>query len=172
VFAVMRMLGVTVWYNHFRQRETVEDWSNISFVIESDVIEHNAFTVVEANVDTPVLPLDGASIHFERHTIRLSDMDWLNVCPVAPILLDCRWVVVVWRRPTDGPSYLWDIDVDDLFSLRIVDRTKVQRKCVLGVIDMGPVVHQRLLQTDIAPKALIVANRPSYTKIRNTSSAS
>jgi hypothetical protein len=55
--------------------------------------------------------------------------------------------------------------VDDLLCIGIVDRAEIQRVGVLAVIDMWTIVHERLLQTGIAPKTFVVPNGPSFTDI-------
>lgn len=65
VLALMRVLGVAVWHDHFGQRQTVEDWTDIALVVEGDVVQHDTFLVVEADVQVPLLPRDLAASHLE-----------------------------------------------------------------------------------------------------------
>lgn len=90
------MLRVAVWNYHFNQGETIEDGTLVSLIVECDVIEHNAFLVVEANMNFPVLPLNDTSIDLEAHTFWLSNIDWLDILPIASFRLHSCDVVVVW----------------------------------------------------------------------------
>lgn len=65
VFTVMGVFGVTVGDYHFGEGEAVEDASFGAFVVVGDVVEDDTFTVVEADVDFPVLPVDDAAVDFK-----------------------------------------------------------------------------------------------------------
>lgn len=43
--------------NHLGKRHAIEDWPDISLVVEGNVVEDNTLTIVEANMELPVLPL-------------------------------------------------------------------------------------------------------------------
>jgi hypothetical protein len=65
MLSLVRVLRVSIRNYHLCQRETPENWSNIALVIECDVVQDNTFTVVETNVDAPILPLDSPSLDLE-----------------------------------------------------------------------------------------------------------
>lgn len=88
VLALMRVLGVAIWNHHLGQGQPVEDVANVALVVVRDVVEHNAFAVVEANVDIPILPTDRSSVDVERDTLWLSNMNWLQVRPIPAFLFD------------------------------------------------------------------------------------
>ena len=53
MFALVRVFGVAVWDDHFGEGEAVEDGADFafSFVEVGDVVQDDAFAVVEPNVD-------------------------------------------------------------------------------------------------------------------------
>src|SRR5262245_56438929 len=51
MFTLMRMLWIAVRNNHFSEGNAPEDGTFDTFVVECDVGEHDAFAVVEADVD-------------------------------------------------------------------------------------------------------------------------
>lgn len=79
-----------LWYNHLGDGHAIKDWSNGALVVVCDVVEYNTLSVVEANVEFPVLPLDLAtcSCHVERDALGLRNVYWLQIRPIASILLD------------------------------------------------------------------------------------
>lgn len=116
---LMRVLGIAVGYDHFSHRKSVEDSSLISFVVVCDIVENDTFPVVEANVDLPVLPLNDPTIHFERHTFGLCDIDGLQIFSVATLGFDSCWMVVVRRCLIDGSPYWRNVDVNDLLGVAV-----------------------------------------------------
>jgi hypothetical protein len=83
VLAVMRVVGVTVRDNHLGERDTPEylhigqpcslsefSWKcthrpHVAAIVEGDVRQDDTLTVVESNVEVPLLPVDGPAVHFE-----------------------------------------------------------------------------------------------------------
>lgn len=167
VLALMRVLRISVGDDHLCERETVEHGADISIVIEGNVVQDDTLTVVETNVDVPLLPVDSTSVDTERNTLWLSDVNGLNIRPVTTIFLNRRGVVVVGRRLADGPPDRRDIDVNDLLRFRIEDRAEVQRKRVLRIVNVGTVVHKSLLQTNTIAETLVVSDCPSCKRISN-----
>lgn len=165
VFPLVRVFRVSIWNNHLRERQTVEHRSNGSLVVESDVVQHNAFTVVEANMDIPVLPIDNPVVDFERNALWLCDVDGFQVLPVTTLLFDGLRMVAVRGCLAERSSDRRDINMDNLLCLGIIDRTEVKRVRILRLINTRPVVHQRLLQPDPSPEAFIVTNRPRCTQL-------
>lgn len=160
VFALVRVIGVTVWDDHLGEGETVEAVTHGALVVELDVGEDDTLTVVEADVGGPVLPLDGAAIHLEGHALGLGDLDWLEVVAEATLGLDGFGMVVDWWGLVQRATNWWDVDVDDGLGVGAVDGAEVEGVGVLGVVWVWAVVHQRLLQSDVATEALIVSNGP------------
>src|SRR4029077_3802720 len=93
-------------------------------------------------------------------------MDGLQVRPVTTefLLPRLRIIVVRWGL-TERPPDRGNIDVEDLLGLRVVNGTEVQRKGILGIVDTGPVVHERLLQTHPISETLVIADRPCFTPV-------
>jgi hypothetical protein len=87
-------------------------------------------------------------------------VDRFNSIPEATLPFDGFDVVIAWRRFVERPPDLGDINVDELFGLRIVDGTEIQRIGILAVVNVRAIVHQRLLETDIVSKPLIVTDCP------------
>lgn len=85
-------------HHHFRNRHSVEDWSNIPFIVEGNVIKNKTLSIVEANVKLPVLPLKLAPRYLEGYTFGLSDVDRLEVIPVASLVLNSEMMIVQWGR--------------------------------------------------------------------------
>ena len=167
MFPLMRVLRVSVWDNHLRERQPIKGGSLVAFVIVRDVVEHNAFTVVEAHVDAPILPVNNTTIDLERHAFRLSDVDWLDIFPVPSLGLDRRRIIIARRSFVHGSSYRRDIDVIDLLCLGVVDWDEVEREGILAVIWMRSVVHQALLKPDGTAKALVITDCPRcYRSVR------
>ena len=160
MLALVRVLGVTVWDYHFSKRKSVKDIPDVALVVVGDVVQDNTLAIVEAHMDAPVLPFDRPSLDAERDALRLGDVDRLKVCPVPAFFLNRGLVVVVWLRFAERSSHGWDINVDDLFRLCIVDRAEVQWECVLRIINVGPVIHQSLLQTNVGTESLVVTDSP------------
>lgn len=146
--------------DHFGKRETVEDGSLVALVVERDVVEDQALTVVEADVELPVLPLKSAAVHLERHTSRLGDVERLNVSPVSSGLLHISGSVASGRDLAQRPAHLGDVNSDDGALVGIVDGAEVKRILVLEGIHVGAIVHQSLLKANIVAISLVIANSP------------
>ena len=96
-------------------------------------------------MEVPLLPADRTAVQLEGHTLRLSDVDWLEVIPQANLSLDRLMIEVGGRRLVERTTLLWNVDVDDLLCLDVEDGAEVERVRVLQVVDAGPVIHQGLL---------------------------
>lgn len=142
---LMRMLRISVRDDHLGERDPVKDWSFVAFVVVSNVVKYDAFSVVEANMHLPVLPLDDSTVNLEGHTLRLRYVDWLYVLPIAALSFDCSRVVIARRSFVHGPPNWRDIDVDDFLCIGIENRSEVEGKGVLAIIHVRSIVHQRLL---------------------------
>lgn len=160
VLAVVGGLGVTVWDDHFGERKSVEDGADGALVVEGDVVEHDAFSVVEADVELPVLPLNLPAGKLERNTFGLGDVDGLQIGAVTTTGLHRSRMIVHRRGLAEWAADLGDIDGNDLTLVGIVDRAEVKRVLVLAVVDVWTVVHECLLQPHLVAKPLIVANGP------------
>lgn len=51
MFTSMRKLGTTVWNDHFCNGDTPEEWTYVPMVVEGDVIQYDAFPIIETNVE-------------------------------------------------------------------------------------------------------------------------
>lgn len=160
MLSLVRVVRVSIWNHHLSHGQTIKDRSDISLVIKSNVVEHDTFTVVEAHMNVPVLPLDLAPLDREGNALWLRDVNGLQVCPETAFSLDGSRVVVVGGSLAKRSAHRRHINVDDLLRFRIEDGTKVQGIGVLGVVDMRTVVHKRLLQSNIRTETLIVSDRP------------
>lgn len=145
MLSLMGVLRVAIGNHHLGQRHSPEDWSFRALVIKRDVVKHNAFTIVEANMDLPIDPLHNVSIDLERNTFGLCNVDGLEVGPETTFCLDSSGVVVVWGCLVDGPPYFWNIDVNNLMSICVEDWAEVEGIRVLAIVDVGSVVHEGLL---------------------------
>jgi hypothetical protein len=61
------------------------------------------------------------------------------------------------RRLVERSTLLRNVDVDNLLCLHAVDGAKVEWVSVLQVVDVGPVVHQGLLESGAICVAFVVA---------------
>ena len=86
----MGMLRIAVWDNHFGKRKSVEDWADfvLGLIEVADVVEDDPFSVVEANMDRPILPFNCPTFHGEANTFWLGDVDGLQISSEATLLLD------------------------------------------------------------------------------------
>ena len=71
----MRVLWVTVRYHHFCQGEPIEDSALLAVVVVGYVIEDDAFAVVEADVEVPILPGNLAVVDCKGDSGRLGDVE-------------------------------------------------------------------------------------------------
>jgi hypothetical protein len=165
VLALMGVLRVSVWDNHLGKGHSVEDGANVALVVEGNVVQDNTFSVVEANVELPVLPLNLAASarHLEGDTLGLGDVDGLQVGPVATLLLDGKVVVLDRGFQSQRATDLGNVDGNNLLLNRVPDGAEVQRVLVLAVVDVRAEVHQSLLKSNVAAESLIVTNGPRIT---------
>lgn len=92
----------------------------------------------------------------------LGDVDGFEIGPVAAIGFDCCGMVVVGWGFIDWSSHGRNVDVDDFFGVAVEDWGEVEREGILAVVDVGSVVHQGLLQSDLVAEALVEADRPCF----------
>ena len=117
VFAVMGMFRVAVGDDHFGEGEAVEDASFGASVVVGDVTKDDAFAVVEADVDFPVLPVDDAAVDFKGNAVWLGDVYGLEVFSISTFGFDGSWMVVLRRCFVDRASHRRDIDMYNLLSI-------------------------------------------------------
>ena len=157
---LVRVLRIAVRYNHLREGQAPENRPYVALVVESDIAQDDTLAIVEANVNTPVLPVDNTAINFERDAFRLGDVDGLQVCSKSSFCLNGGCMIVVRRCLVEWSSYFWNIDVYDLVGICVENWAEVQGEGVLAIINVRPVVHQSLLKPDLITKALVEANCP------------
>jgi hypothetical protein len=160
VLALMGMLRRAIWNDHLREGQSVEDRSLNTLVCESNVVQNDTLLVVEANVELEVLPRQDTTVHGEGDTLRLRNVDRLDILPVATIFIDVTRGVVNSLLLAQWPTHARDVNVDDGLLGRVVDGAEVKRVLVLEAIRVWTVVHEGLLETHVASEALIVANGP------------
>jgi hypothetical protein len=157
---LMRVFRVTVRDHHLRERQAPEDGSLSALIIEGDVAQDDTLTVVEANMNLPLLPAQSASINREGDTLGLGDVDRLEIGTETTLSLNCCSVVVVGSGPVDRSSDGRDINVDDLLGVGVEDGAEVEGEAVLAVVDVRAVVHESLLKANVAAKTLVISNGP------------
>lgn len=81
MLALMRMLRIPIRHDHLRQAQPVENRSmpGLDAVIDGDIIENNAFAVVEADVQVPILPVEFTATERKRNALWLRDIEGLDV---------------------------------------------------------------------------------------------
>ena len=165
VFALMRVFWVAVGDDHLGEGEAVEDGADfvLGLVEVGNVVEHDAFAVIEANVYGPILPLDDTVLHRKGHTLGLRDVDGFEVSSEAVGFVNRVDRVVVGWGFAEGPAHFGHVDVDDFLKVGVVDWAKVQGVGVLRVIDVWAVIHQGLLEADTVAESLVVADSPRVT---------
>ncbi|KAI6767610.1 hypothetical protein HG530_005619 [Fusarium avenaceum] len=160
MLALMGMLRCTIWNDHLREGQAVENRSLDTLVCKGDVVQHDSLLVVEANVKLEVLPRQDAAVHSERDTFWLGDVDRLDILPVATILIDVARGVVNSLLLAQWSTHTRDVNVDDGLLGCVVDGAEVKRVLILEAIRVWTVVHESLLETHVASEAFIVANGP------------
>ena len=146
MLSLMGELGVSVGDHHLGKGQAVEDVAWCALLNVLDVVEHDTFTVIEADVEPPVLPLNLPTLELEGHALGLGDVDGLQVGSESSRLRNTGRVVVdgvakIGERPAD----LGDIDGDNLLLVGIEHGAEVERVLVLAVVHVGAVVHEGLL---------------------------
>jgi hypothetical protein len=145
VLSMMGMFRVAVGYYHLCQRETIEHRSHRTLVIVGDVVEDDALSVIESDMEIPVLPADMSTIDLERDTVRLGDIQGGQIFSEPSLSLNGCSVVVARRGRVDRTSDSRDVDVDDLSCVAVVYGAEVQGVGVLIVVLMRAIVHDGLL---------------------------
>lgn len=86
VFALMWVLWVAVRYDHLGQGEAIEGRTGLAafiLIAVGEIVEDDAFAVVKADVDIPILPGDLAAVDFERDAFGLGDVDGFDIRSVT-----------------------------------------------------------------------------------------
>lgn len=159
---VVRMFRVAVWDNHLRERYPPENRSLGALVVIRYVRENDAFAVIEANMDFPILPADRVTVNCEADSFGLCDVNRLEVLSETAFLLNGYRVIIIWRSFAEWSTDRWHVNVDDFVCIRIEDGGEVKWICILAVIRVRPIVHEGLLQANVATEALVVSNCPCY----------
>lgn len=71
----------------------------------------------------PILPFERPSLRLERDTFGLGDVDGFEIG--SEFFLQSFGVVVGGRRSVQRSSDFWDIDVDDLLRVGVVDAVAI-----------------------------------------------
>lgn len=111
-------------------------------------------------MDVPVLPVNDAAVDLKRYTLRLSDVDGLNIFSEASFGLDGSRRIVTRGSFVDRSPHRRDINVVDLLRRGIEDRCEIKREGILAVIRMRPVVHQGLLESNGTSETVVITNSP------------
>ena len=127
VFAVVWVFRVTVGDDHLGEGEAVEDAPFGALIVVGNVIEDDAFPVVEADVNLPILPFDDAVLDGEGDTFGLGDVDGLEVFAVAARGFNCSGVIVVGGGFVDGSANWGDVDVSNFLGVAVEYGDEVQR---------------------------------------------
>jgi hypothetical protein len=114
----------------------------------------------QLRVTYPVLPAYDAAFQREGYALGLCDVNGLEVLAETAFGFDGSGMVVVGWCLVQGSSDRRNVDMDDFLGIRVEDGTEVEGIGVLAVVDMRAVIHESLLEANIASKAFIVANRP------------
>lgn len=175
------MVRMAIRHYHLRERDSPEhlfDGISLMFypasldtahrsnrppVVESYIRENDSLPVVESDVEVPLLPVNGPAIHSEAHTLRLGDVDRLEVIAKTRLSLRGLGVVVRGRSGVERSSDFRNINVHDLLGLDVVYGAKVQRIRILHVINGRPVIHECLLQPLAVRKPLIISEKEVST---------
>ncbi|EEQ41672.1 hypothetical protein CLUG_05799 [Clavispora lusitaniae ATCC 42720] len=170
MLSLVREVRTTVRHNHLRQRDSVEERSDVTMVVVGHVRQNNTLSVVEANVEAEVGPFHNVAVHLERHTF------WLGHIVRSVVSSETRWVfgsskllsnvLRVERRVLvlgHLSSSVWNIDVHNLTLVHVHNRAEVQWVRVLRVILVRTPVHQSSLKTSRGAPTLIVTNGPGVT---------
>ena len=98
---VIGVAGVGVWDVHVGERQSVEEGAAVIV----DVIENHAFSQVEANLEVPLLPVNGTAevrevADGERSTLWLNNIQWLEVGAESLSLVNILigWLHLVWAK--------------------------------------------------------------------------
>lgn len=155
----VRMKGL-LGNNHLDEGQSVEDGAQSSLVIVSNVTKNNTFTIVEADMEFPVLPFDDATIQFEGRAFWLRDLKRLQVTPETALRLDRSRMVINWLFSAQWASFGRNINVNDFTLIRIIDWTKVQWILILAIVQIRTEVHEGLLQANFAAEPLVIPDSP------------
>lgn len=160
VLAVVRVLGISIRHNHLGEGDAIECATFLTLVIEGNVVQDDTLAVVEADMDLPFLPADCAAVDGKRYATGLRDVDGLDICAEATLCFDRFCVEIGGCSTIQRTPYLGNVNVNDLFRVGVEDGAKVEWEGVLAVVDVGAVVHESLLETDIAAEPLIITDGP------------
>ena len=163
VFLVVRFLRGTVWNHHLNHANAVEQRAVAVLVgvVHRDIRDHDTLAVVEANVHLVAGPRELISAHLERHTLRLGDVNRLQLIVLVLVTDEFRKIVVFGQRHGSPLAIdVADINAQDLFPFGVGNDGKVQRMRVLVVEGVVAVVGQTLLKTALEAPALINTDGP------------
>jgi len=100
---------------------------HVTAVVECHVRQDDTLTVVESNVEIPLLPIDSSAIQLERYALRLSDVNRFEIVPQTNGAPDRFRIVVSRWCCVERSAFLGDVDVNNLLRLDVVDRAEVER---------------------------------------------
>ena len=141
MFTLVRVLGVAIGNYHFSKRQSIEDASFTALVIIRDIVQDDAFAIIESDMNFPIFPLDNSAINFKIDAFRLCDVNRFDILPISTFCFNRCWVIIIWWCLVDRSSYRRNIDMDDLLRVTIEDWGEIQGVGILAVIDMWTVVH-------------------------------
>src|SRR5215203_4776781 len=84
VLAVMRWRRVTVWYDHVRHRRPMQDGPPATIVLPADGVQDEAFARREADTELPLLPAHERTVNGEARSLRLADLERLEIRSQRP----------------------------------------------------------------------------------------
>src|SRR5438874_4510138 len=81
ILAIMGWGRISIGNNHLRHRCAIEDWAHPSLILIAKGVEHKALPGRPADSQVPLLPGYLVSIDLEAWSVRLSDLERLEVRP-------------------------------------------------------------------------------------------
>jgi hypothetical protein len=84
----MRPSWIAIRYYHLGERSSVNNRS-IFLLVDIEILnsrENDSFSMIETDVELPVLPREFVSRHGEADSLRLSDLERFEICSEGPIL--------------------------------------------------------------------------------------
>lgn len=136
MLSLVGVLRIAVWDYHLSKTKSIEYWSNVSFIIISDVVQYDSLSIIETNMEVPVLPINGPTVDFERDTLWLRDVQWFDIRTITPLFFDSVRVIVIRRRLAYWSTNFRDINMYYFLLIRIEYRAEVKWERILAVINM------------------------------------
>ena len=133
---------IAVRHDHLGEGHPVRDGPDPALVLVADAVQHQAFAVVEPDPHPPALPAQLVAVQGERHTVRLADLQRLQVLALLQPGDLLGHVLAHHRRRIDRAGVL---DLQQLHRVE-VDH-EVQPADVVGV----GVATGRVPAPDVAP---------------------